>query len=61
MIDMFDSQSAAFDGLTENNEQIYVSDVIHKAIIDINEDGAEAAATCKYKPNFSTIFRLFKS
>lgn len=53
MLDMFDSQSASFDGMLERNEQIYVSDVIHKAIIDINEDGAEVAATCEYKPNFS--------
>lgn len=55
MLDMFDSQRASFDGMLENNEQIYVSDVIHKSIIDINEDGAEAAATCKYKPNFSIL------
>lgn len=53
---MFDSRKASFDGMLDNNERkIYVSDVIHKAIIEINEAGAEAAASCKYKPSFSIL------
>lgn len=43
MTDMF-SDSANFTGLLETTEPLHVSDVIHKAYIDVNEEGAEAAA-----------------
>lgn len=43
MTEMF-SSSADFSGLLETNEPIYISDVVHKAFIDVNEEGAEAAA-----------------
>lgn len=48
MAEMF-SQKADLSGLLESNEPLYVSDVVHKAFIEINEEGSEAAAaTGKY-------------
>jgi len=43
MRDMF-SHSAKFGGLLETTEPIYISDIVHKAFIEVNEEGAEAAA-----------------
>lgn len=43
MTDMF-STKANFTDILETKDKLIVSDVVHKAFIEINEDGAEAAA-----------------
>jgi serpin B len=39
----FDRRSADFSGLTESRERFWISQVAHKAFVDVNEEGAEAA------------------
>jgi serpin B len=43
MTDAFDSQAADFSGL-DGEHGLYVSDVLHKGFVAIDENGTEAAA-----------------
>jgi serine protease inhibitor len=38
------SRDADFSGMTQSQERVAISNVIHKAFVDVNEEGTEAAA-----------------
>lgn len=42
--DIFDADKADLSGLLESKEPLSVSDAVHKAFIEVDEDGTEAAA-----------------
>lgn len=54
MSDMFDRHTANLSGIIQKtNETFFVSTAIHKAFIEINEEGSEAAAASETFIGFS--------
>ncbi|RJP48944.1 MAG: serpin family protein [Anaerolineaceae bacterium] len=44
MTDAFDDGKANFAGMDDDEKSLFISAALHKAFIDVNEDGSEAAA-----------------
>lgn len=44
MSDIFDAQKSNLSGLLESGASLSVSEAIHKAFIEVDEEGTEAAA-----------------
>lgn len=45
--EIFDAEKSNLSGLLETVGKVHVSEAIHKAFIEINEEGSEAAAASK--------------
>lgn len=58
MTEMF-SNGANLSGLLESGQPLQVSDVVHKAIIEIDEEGAVAAAATGNSMFLTLVFHFF--
>uniref|UniRef100_W5LVY2 Antithrombin-III n=1 Tax=Lepisosteus oculatus TaxID=7918 RepID=W5LVY2_LEPOC len=46
LVDLFDSNKASLPGILENGrDELFISEAFHKAFLEVNEEGSEAAAS----------------
>ncbi|XP_047986737.1 antichymotrypsin-2-like isoform X11 [Leguminivora glycinivorella] len=56
---LFDASKARLDNLLKNENGLFVSDAIQKAFIEVNEEGAEAAAANAFLVSQSLVQELY--
>ncbi|XP_034035160.1 antithrombin-III [Thalassophryne amazonica] len=65
LTDLFDSHKASLPGMLEDGgDALYISEVFHKAFLEVNEEGSEAGATTVVMVtgrSFSFVQRVFKA
>ncbi len=54
MEDLFDGQKVNLSGMSPNNDLV-VSKVVHKAFVEVNEEGTEAAAATRVGVQFRCL------
>lgn len=60
MSDAFSMGIADFTGICESGEKLYLGDVKHKAVIEVNEEGSEASAsTVVIAPSVGPVYKYF--
>lgn len=55
MTDAFDTELADFSGMTPDPVGLYILAVVHKAFVDVNEEGTEAAAATAVVMNLKAM------
>jgi serine protease inhibitor len=53
----FDSSRADFQRITNNKPRLYISDVLHKAVLEVDEEGSTAAAVTGITMRATAIMR----
>lgn len=55
VVSVFSYGLADLSGLINSTEQLYVAEVLHNVVIEINEEHTEAAASTGYLTNWESL------